>query len=83
MKVDILKLRKLLAYYFKTDIEHFVEFSNFSVYSYSRKLHMLFSKCKIMVWIKFYKESEADRLFSPLFEFKNISWSCEWCDKQR
>ena len=33
MKVDIPKLRKLPTYYFKTDIgEHFVEFSNFSVY---------------------------------------------------
>ena len=33
MKVDIPKLRKLPTNYFKTDIgEHFVEFSNFSVY---------------------------------------------------
>ena len=48
MKVDILKLRKLptATYYFKTDIgEHFVEFSNFSVYvvvgTYSKIAHVI------------------------------------------
>ena len=46
MKVDIPKLRKLPACYFKTDIgEHFVEFSNFSVYvvvgTYSKIAHVI------------------------------------------
>ena len=33
--------------------------------------------------VKFYKESEADRSFLPLFEFENISWSWQWCSKWR
>ena len=33
----------------------------------------------IQLYLKFYKESEADRSFPPVFEFENISWSWQWC----
>ena len=43
-----------------------------------QEIAFIFSNC-----LKFYKESEADRSFPPLFEFKNISWSWQWCSKWR